>query len=87
MTYRARYHDGGFNARSAVTRAVNRAIARDEPIFTEQPTLRCLKDRADAAGEAFDAACKPHYVDGRWGAYRAIECNQAVPPACVLCGA
>lgn len=44
-------------------------------------TLACLKERADRAGKAFDDACRPHYVDGRWGAYRAIECNQAVPPA------
>ncbi len=38
-----------------------------------------LKTAADAAGVAFDAACKPHYADGRWGYYRAIECNRPVP--------
>ncbi|MCH4543143.1 hypothetical protein [Ochrobactrum sp. A-1] len=39
-------------------------------------TLRVIADDADAA---FDAACKPHYTDGRWGAYRAIECGIDVP--------
>lgn len=38
-----------------------------------------LKNAADAAGVVFDAACKPHYVDGRWGYYRAVECDQPVP--------
>lgn len=42
-------------------------------------SLSTLKDRADSAGLAFDAACKPHYCDGRWGAYRAVECGQDVP--------
>lgn len=42
-------------------------------------TLTSLKTAADAASLAFDAACKPHYCDGRWGAYRAIECGQSVP--------
>lgn len=43
--------------------------------------LATLRATADAAGVAFDAACKPHYADGRWGAYRAYECGQPVPPA------
>lgn len=43
--------------------------------------LSKLKADADAAGAAFDDACKPHYCNGRWGAYQAIECGQDVPPA------
>ena len=42
-------------------------------------TLKELRERADDAETAFDVACKPHYCDGRWGAYRAIECGQPVP--------
>ena len=42
-------------------------------------TLQALKDRADAAGRELDDACRPHYCDGRWGAYRAIEWGQPVP--------
>ena len=43
--------------------------------------LADLKAAADKAGDAFDTACRPHYADGRWGAYRAVECGQDVPPA------
>lgn len=42
-------------------------------------TLNELKKIADESEKAFDLACKPHYCDGRWGFYRAIECNQPVP--------
>lgn len=41
--------------------------------------LAALKAAADKAGDAFDAACKPHYCDVRWGYYRAVERNQPVP--------
>lgn len=41
--------------------------------------LAALKAAADEAGAAFDAACKPHYCDARWGYYRAVECGQPVP--------
>lgn len=41
--------------------------------------LKSLKAKADAASDSFDAACRPHFCDGRWGAYRAIECDQKVP--------
>jgi hypothetical protein len=43
--------------------------------------LRDLKAALTAADPAFDTACRPHYADGRWGAYRAIDCGQAVPPS------
>ena len=42
-------------------------------------SLSLLRAKADAADTAFDDACRPHYADGRWGAYRAIECGQNVP--------
>lgn len=41
--------------------------------------LKDLKDAADRAGSAFDAAARPHYPDGRWGAYRAAECGLDMP--------
>jgi hypothetical protein len=41
--------------------------------------LASVRAAADKADKAFDDACRPHYVDGRWGAYRAIECNHEVP--------
>ena len=41
--------------------------------------LEGLKLAADIASADFDAACRPHYCDGRWGAYRAIECDNDVP--------
>ncbi len=44
------------------------------------PDLPALKAAADAAGAAFDEACRPHYCDGRWGYYRAMECGHDVPP-------
>ena len=66
-------------AREALSRAVNRAIANGAPIIEEKPTLAALRERSDAAEKAFDDACRPHYCDGRWGAYRAIECGQDVP--------
>lgn len=46
-------------------------------------TLQHMRDRAERLGTAFDAVCRPHYADGRWGAYRAIECGQDVPAAVV----
>lgn len=66
-------------ARAMLTEVNNRLIAEGQTPIEEQPTLECLKFRADQAGATFDAACKPHYCDGRWGAYRAIECGQDVP--------
>lgn len=36
-------------------------------------TLSDLKSAADRAESDFDAACRPFYCDGRWGAYRACE--------------
>lgn len=44
------------------------------------PDLNRLKAAADTAEKAFDDACRPYYADGRWGAYRAVECGQTVPP-------
>lgn len=41
--------------------------------------LQTLRDRMESAGAAFDTACKPHYCDGRWGAYRAWESGESVP--------
>lgn len=38
-----------------------------------------LKRAADTARAKFEAVCQPVYVDGVWGAYRAIECDQPVP--------
>jgi hypothetical protein len=66
-------------ARQALSRAVNRAIAKGSPVIAEKPSLQCLKDRADRASAKFDEACRPHFCDGRWGAYRAIECGNPVP--------
>jgi hypothetical protein len=65
-------------ARSALSRAVNRAIANGAPVITEQPTLASLRERLDAASDAFDAACRPHFVN-RWDYYRAVECGQSAP--------
>lgn len=48
--------------------------------MNSKPDLAALRVATDQAEAAFDAACRPHYVDGRWGAYRAIECDQPVPP-------
>lgn len=66
---------------NALRRAVNRSIANGAAIVEEKPTLSLLKERADMAGDAFDKACRPFYCDGRWGAYRAYECGQDVPPS------
>lgn len=41
--------------------------------------IAALKRAADEASDAFDAACRPHYCDGRWGAYRAYERGDTVP--------
>lgn len=49
-------------------------------------TLQDLKAIADRADEAFTNACQVHYCDGRWGYYRAVECNYEVPKELdVLC--
>lgn len=47
--------------------------------MTSTDNLQDLKNAADAASLAFDTACRPHYCDGRWGAYRAYERGDAVP--------
>lgn len=65
-------------ARAALARAVNRSIANGAPVIEEKPTLAALKARVDAASDAFDAACRPHFVN-RWDYYRAVECGQHVP--------
>lgn len=65
-------------ARAALSRAVNRAIANGAPIIEEMPTLAALKARVDAASDAFDDACRPHFVN-RWDYYRAVECGQSAP--------
>lgn len=39
-----------------------------------------LRAQAEAAAAAFDDACRPHYPDGRWGAYRACEFGETLPP-------
>jgi hypothetical protein len=41
--------------------------------------LANLKAELEAASVAFDDACKPHYCDGRWGAYRAAEFAEDIP--------
>lgn len=41
--------------------------------------LKTLREAADRADKEFDDQCQFVYVDGRWGAYRAIECGQKVP--------
>ena len=40
--------------------------------------LSALRAAADAASDAFDAACRPHFVN-RWDYYRAVDCGQKVP--------
>jgi hypothetical protein len=42
-------------------------------------TLHELKTLADQADRAFTDACQVHYCDGRWGYYRAVECDYAIP--------
>lgn len=41
--------------------------------------LAQLRQVAEIARAEFEQACQPAYVDGVWGAYRAIECDQPVP--------
>lgn len=41
--------------------------------------LQAMKSAADEAGKRFDEVCRPHFCDGRWGAYRALEYGQALP--------
>jgi hypothetical protein len=67
-------------ARTALSRAVNRAIANGAPVIEEKPTLAALKARVDAASDAFDAACRPHYVN-RWDYYLALERGEKTPRA------
>lgn len=67
-------------ARAALSRAVNRSIANGTPVIEERPTLALLKERVDAAGDAFDAACRPHYVN-RWDYYLALERGEKTPRA------
>jgi len=43
-------------------------------------TLQELKAFADQAEETFTKACQVHYCDGRWGYYRAVECNYPKVP-------
>jgi hypothetical protein len=43
-------------------------------------TLTELKAVLDKAEAAFDKIARRDYVDGRWGYYRAIECDQPVKP-------
>jgi hypothetical protein len=68
-------------ATAALSRAVNRAIANGAPVYKNMPDLNALRAAADRADAALDEACRPHYCDGRWGAYRAIEAGQDVPAA------
>lgn len=42
-------------------------------------TLPDLKAAADMAADAFNTACRPHYADGIWGAYRAFDRGDDVP--------
>jgi hypothetical protein len=42
-------------------------------------TLQKFKTQADIAEKAFDNACQIYYCDGRWGYYRAVECDHIVP--------
>jgi hypothetical protein len=53
----------------------------DEILTGPVADITTLKHEADKADAAFDAACRPHYCDGRWGAYRAIELGHPVPAA------
>ena len=41
--------------------------------------ILALSEAVDRAGREFDEACKPHYCNGRWGAYQAFETGQDVP--------
>lgn len=46
---------------------------------TKNQLLSDLRAATDATRKAFDLACKPHYADGRWGAYRAWDMEEDVP--------
>ena len=39
-----------------------------------------LRDKADKAAQELDKASRPYFCDGRYGAWRAIEYGQALPP-------
>jgi len=41
--------------------------------------LEKLDLNAKQAELAFNAACQTHYCDGRWGYYRAVECDYKIP--------
>ncbi len=60
----------------AARQALSRAVAKGTPIV-EQPTLACLRERADRAETEFNTVCLKYYPDGKWGGYRAIECDTA----------
>lgn len=40
--------------------------------------LITLKAEADRLSDAFDVACRPHFVS-RWDYYRAVECGEKCP--------
>ena len=42
-------------------------------------TIAALKAMADKTDTEFTKTAMRHYVDGRWGYYRAVECEQTVP--------
>lgn len=65
--------------KAALSAAINRAIAKGSPVIVDQPTLATLKERANTARDQLDTVCRAHYPDGRWGAYRACECDQPLP--------
>jgi hypothetical protein len=43
-------------------------------------TVYDVKTAKEKAEKAFDTIAKRDYVDGRWGYYRAMECDQPVKP-------
>lgn len=43
-------------------------------------TVYDVKTAKERAEKAFDAIAKRDFVDGRWGYYRAMECDQPVEP-------
>lgn len=57
---------------NAARQALARAVARGTPIV-EQPTLACLRERADRAERAFEETCLKHYPGGKWDGYRAAD--------------
>lgn len=51
--------------------------------LTEAANLTSLRAAMETADKAFDAACRQHYADGRWGYYWACEADPAkAPKAC-----